>query len=70
MRGRKQAPSPKEGHHFGYHWHEGVGHDHEHPFAGHHGAPFGNRRVIDVADAPDLSLLLRKSIEKVEAERE
>lgn len=54
--------------HRGFHWHEGVAHDHEHELVGHHGPPFGKRKVIEVEE-PSLVLLLKRSIEQAEAKR-
>ena len=66
---------PRKHDHF--HAHDSGAHAHKHdapegdPKGHHHGAPFG-RKVVEVPDAdnePDLTLLLKRSIEQVEAKR-
>jgi len=57
------------------HWHPGLNHSHPHEHSeerNHHGPPFGIKTTIFLGDQkePDLSFLLAKSFEKVEAERE
>lgn len=53
------------------HYHPHVGHAHTHPHEhgeySHHGAPY--KKVIDVPEAPDLRLLLRRSIMEAEARK-
>ena len=51
--------------HRGFHWHEGMAHDHEHELVGHHGPPFGKKYVVEVEsdewDKKALDELLRES---------